>query len=678
MRVNTYDIINAGPKNRFRCNGRIVSNSGRTFQPQNLPRVPKYIKPHWEGTVTAIKAGVVDMLFDSPMEAMGALVRGCIVAPPGKKLVVADLSNIEGRMLAWLAGEEWKLQAFRDFDNGIGADLYKLAYANAFRVPVEEVNEEQRQIGKVCLAEGTPVLTDSGWKDIEAITITDRLWDGTAWVTHGGLLDNGVKQVVNVAGIELTPDHLILTGGTWTQAQELASSEIKLSLALATGSENLPSAASSMAPREVSSPSSSLVLAGRPSTTLNYITCGRDRVPGAIPAPRNRPDTGASPFMDTPTSCLTRGIEYVYLAASLLVSTGVTIRRTQGIQITGVGASGYMNLGAPIGGPSSLISSRWEAGITPLSNWIAKMLIEGTNPATYGLLPRRRIKKTAGLSESYKPESQSLRRVFDISNVGSRNRFTILSNRGPLIAHNCELMLGYAGGVGAFITGAATYGFDVEDLGLRAYDTLPEDIREEAHGFHEWAVKQKRSTFGLSERAFVTCDGIKRLWRAAHPSTATFWKELEGACVRAVEWPGSTFPCRKVKVRRDGAWLRIGLPGGRALCYPQPKVEDGQLSYMGVNQYTRKWERIRTYSGKLVENVTQAAARDVLAGSMPEVEAAGYSIVLTVHDEIITETPDSPEYTAEGLSEIMSRPPEWAPDIPLAAAGFEAYRYRKG
>jgi DNA polymerase len=76
--------------------------------------------------------------------------------------------------------------------------------------------------------------------------------------------------------------------------------------------------------------------------------------------------------------------------------------------------------------------------------------------------------------------------------------------------------------------------------------------------------------------------------------------------------------------------------------------------------------------------VTQAAARDVLAGSMPEVEAAGYSIVLTVHDEIITETPDSPEYTADGLAEIMSRSPEWAPDIPLAAAGFEAYRYRKG
>jgi DNA polymerase bacteriophage-type len=77
------------------------------------------------------------------------------------------------------------------------------------------------------------------------------------------------------------------------------------------------------------------------------------------------------------------------------------------------------------------------------------------------------------------------------------------------------------------------------------------------------------------------------------------------------------------------------------------------------------------------ENLTQAAARDVLAGSMPAVEKAGYPIILTVHDELVTETPDSPEFTADGLAEIMARSPEWAPDIPLAAAGFEARRYRK-
>ena len=98
---------------------------------------------------------------------------------------------------------------------------------------------------------------------------------------------------------------------------------------------------------------------------------------------------------------------------------------------------------------------------------------------------------------------------------------------------------------------------------------------------------------------------------------------------------------------------------------------------MGVNQYTRQWSRINTYGGKLVENVTQAAARDVLAANMPDIDRRGYEIVLTVHDEIITETPDIDDFTVSQLSDLMSTVPAWAKGLPLAAAGFEGYRYRK-
>lgn len=240
-----------------------------------------------------------------------------------------------------------------------------------------------------------------------------------------------------------------------------------------------------------------------------------------------------------------------------------------------------------------------------------------------------------------------------------------------------ELMLGYEGGVGAFLTGAATYGFDIEELAVTAYSTIPPHILAEAEGFYEWTIKQKRNTFGLSEKAFVVCDSLKRMWREAHPRIASMWKELEGTCIEAVQNPGTTYTCRKFKVRRDGAWLRVGLPSGRALCYPQPKVEDSKLSYMGMNQYSRQWSRLATYGGKLAENATQAAARDVLAENMPMIDSTGYEIVLSVHDELITETPDTDEYSAAYLSEMMSTVPDWAEGLPLAAAGFETYRYKK-
>jgi DNA polymerase len=114
------------------------------------------------------------------------------------------------------------------------------------------------------------------------------------------------------------------------------------------------------------------------------------------------------------------------------------------------------------------------------------------------------------------------------------------------------------------------------------------------------------------------------------------------------------------------------------LCYPSPQVDDGgQISYMGINQYTRQWQRLKTYGGKLFENVCQAVARDVMAWNMPAIEAAGYQIVLTVHDEVITEAPDTPDFNPDHLGSLLAAVPSWAVGMPLAAGGFEAYRYRK-
>jgi DNA polymerase bacteriophage-type len=240
-----------------------------------------------------------------------------------------------------------------------------------------------------------------------------------------------------------------------------------------------------------------------------------------------------------------------------------------------------------------------------------------------------------------------------------------------------ELMLQYEGGVGAYLTGALTYGIDLEEMAEDAYILLPADLRTEAEGFLKWTRDQKRNTFGLSDKAFIVCDSFKRGWRGAHPAIAGHWPELAETVREAIGHPGVTLTCRKLKIRRDGNWLRIGLPSGRALCYPSPQVDAGQISYMGINQYSRQWQRLKTYGGKLFENVCQAVARDVMAWNMPGIEAAGYQIVLTVHDEVITEAPDSPEFNADHLGSLLAATPPWAQGMPLAAGGFEALRYRK-
>lgn len=98
---------------------------------------------------------------------------------------------------------------------------------------------------------------------------------------------------------------------------------------------------------------------------------------------------------------------------------------------------------------------------------------------------------------------------------------------------------------------------------------------------------------------------------------------------------------------------------------------------MGMDPYKHKWDRLKTYSGKIAENLTQAATRDVLAAAMPVIEEHGYEIVLTVHDEVVCEAPDTDDYTHDALSTLLATTPHWADGLPLNAGGFEALYYRK-
>lgn len=123
--------------------------AGRGLQMQNFARGMFKTPEQVDAAIAALHADLVPVCYDDPNRVLSSCLRAMIKAPEGKKLVVADLSNIEGRVLAWLAGEKWKIEAFKAYDEGHGPDLYKATYARAFGIKPENVDKHQRQIGKV-------------------------------------------------------------------------------------------------------------------------------------------------------------------------------------------------------------------------------------------------------------------------------------------------------------------------------------------------------------------------------------------------------------------------------------------------------------------------------------------------------------------------------------------------
>ena len=182
---------------------------------------------------------------------------------------------------------------------------------------------------------------------------------------------------------------------------------------------------------------------------------------------------------------------------------------------------------------------------------------------------------------------------------------------------------------------------------------------------------------GLSEDEMAS---IVDAWRKANPRIAQMWWDVNRAALEAIK-NGTSQMVGRIKVYQKLGALVIALPSGRELIYPSPRVGENRfggesITFMGLG-LNRKWGRIETYGGKLVENIVQATARDVLAHSMATLEAAGYPTVMHVHDEVITEVPYG-HGSVDELCSLMSRGPKWSKGLPLAAEGFESTYYKKG
>ena len=290
------------------------------------------------------------------------------------------------------------------------------------------------------------------------------------------------------------------------------------------------------------------------------------------------------------------------------------------------------------------------------------------------------------------------------------------------IGKACELGLGYEGGVGAFVTFAKNLGLDLIEMAKTMDGTFPDHIWAATARGYEWAriqeakrtphpgEKDDRPSYILDKKVWRTCDAIKRMWRESHPETVAFWRDLKDGILAAVRNPGREFWAgahlrrngeRAIRIWRTvetdssgrkvpGWWLCMELPSGRIISYPGIGVsvtketdEDGRVNtnvrikYQGENQLTRQWTTLYTHGGKACENIVQALCRDLLAYAMINVEGGGYHIVLSVHDELVCETPDTPKYSVAELERLMCELPEWAEGFPLVAEGQELKRYAK-
>lgn len=181
---------------------------------------------------------------------------------------------------------------------------------------------------------------------------------------------------------------------------------------------------------------------------------------------------------------------------------------------------------------------------------------------------------------------------------------------------------------------------------------------------------------GLTEEELP---GLVSTWRSANPHITAFWWAVDESAITAVR-DKKPSKVGKVSFEYKSGILFVTLPSGRKLSYVKPRMmlnkfgREG-LTYEGIGE-SKKWMRLETYGPKLVENIVQAASRDILAEAMLRLEKEGFDIVCHVHDEVVLEVPDG-KSSVEEVNEIMAVNPVWTEGLPLKAAGFESPFYKK-
>ena len=646
--------------------------AGRLIQFQNLAR--DGFKAEGGGYDTGAEEAAVGRLLEGgsvPSPELKKLIRPLLMGP----FVVCDYSSIEPRVLAWLAGEQWMIDAFNNDE-----DIY---VATAERMGGVEHGFD-RQKGKVatlaCLPGSSRILTNRGLVPLRNVRISDKIWDGSRFTRHGGVVYRGRRRVMTYDGLTATPDHTVWA---WRLG---APRPVRLEDAAAGGSRLVQSGSGRTPIRVGGDPDRGAPVHGRLEHPHGSDSMHRVRKravdelhesePGEIegllalqPSSEDPQETGpgadrGEAAMHQPERRelrpLRRPGDHLRLRLghrSWSVDLGESGSVPRGTRARSCGQQPRVRPRKPaVGHPGAEYGQQkvYPTGRVPARR-VAVREEHRSTQAFRRLFERRNLPASRVGSDT---EAQGLASdpaavdVYDIRNAGPQHRYTA---EGVLV-HNC----GYRGGVGAMIA-----------MGGR--HVLPPSAPEDE-------VRRR-----LKE--------IVTNWRDKSPAVRRFWSQLE----RIIN-TGGAVDTGLVSIEVKGQDRYVWLPSKRPIVYrgltrrwKQPLDVDGtplgparlvpHVLNTGADRARVPYKPL--HGGIITENIVQAVARDILVQALRNLEEAGWPVVTHIHDEVVCEIPQDKRDLSEAelvteVSEIMCRPPYWADDdLVIKAAGYTCQRYHK-
>lgn len=558
--------------------------SGRLIQVQNLRRNSIEDLGVARALVKSGDYEAVKMLYGDVPDTLSQLIRTAFIPRKGYRFIVSDFSAIEARVLSWLAGEKWRMDVFAQ-----DGDIYCATASRMFHCPVNKHGENGhlRQKGKqaelACIAEGQLVLTDQGLVPIECVTTDHLLWDGEDWVSHGGVVYKGIREVMTYGGLTATEDHLV-----WVEGEP---EPIQLGVAATSGAHLVQTGDGGKAIWLGANPDARKTMECKNESLLCTNTMHRVRQhPMAISIESYSREIERVSTMfsaeDNPAvarqkthSCKAtmRKSKRQFLSKLRSPWNPIRIFQCEGSRVVpdwrirpsgeSDGDRSYRQRQELRGGQLTVCNPRGkqpqqaqhraqrvQTGILALCKTSShpQALIRGEQDECH-----RGCCEGCFGEEKELANNQRTLGLYDIRNAGKHHRFTV----SGVLVHNC----GYGGSVGA----------------LKAMGSLESGMAEEE------------------------LKPLVDAWRQSNPNIVKFWWDVDEAVKQAVR-SKTTTSTHGIRFSYESGFLFITLPSGRRLAYAKPRMGINMfggecVTYEGVGA-TKKWERIDTYGPKVVEN----------------------------------------------------------------------------